>query len=80
MKREVKALNEPSEKRETPGQSKGGVFSILSIIRTIKGNTESSSPNKLEPPSFPGSFNRVESCHSNQSFLLYRKTLTSGLA
>lgn len=57
MRREAKGINEPSEERATPGQSKGGFFSILSIVRTVKGNMESSFPNELKPPPFLGSFN-----------------------
>lgn len=57
MRREAKGINEPSEERATLGQSKGGLFSISSIVRTVKGNMESAPLNKLEAPSFPGSFN-----------------------
>lgn len=57
MRREAKGINEPSEERAALGQSKGGVFSILSTVRTAKGNVESGSPNELKPSSFPSSFN-----------------------
>lgn len=78
MRREEKGINEPAEERAARGQSKGGAFSILSIVRTVKGIMESSCPNELEPPSFPGSFNPWGTepwlgSHSEQSFLLGKK-------